>query len=160
MNWKYTAATSHTPSPMATDPSVPTSPDAPPLNDFSFSIELLDIYTLETVVGVACSGEDLPIEALVKNGYLANVPSRPTLAISFRTLELFRRIRLRKSSFSVEAFAKVICDLYSVSPRSRRSPLAPTDLFVSRCRIAGATVLCLLTHLKSTFYFYDPSRRL
>ena len=118
MGWKYAASTTCTPSPMATDPSTPTSPDAPPPSDFSFSIELLDIYTLEASVRVPCSGEELPIQALVKNGYLGNVPSTPTLAISFRTLELFRRIRLRKSSFSVEAFAKVICDLYSVSLRS------------------------------------------
>ena len=118
MNWKYAASTDRTPSPMAMDPSTPTPSDAPLPNDFSFSIELLDIYTLETTVRVPCSGEDLPIEALVKNGYLGNVPSRPTLAISFKTLELFRRIRLRKSSFSVEAFAKVVCDLYSVSPIS------------------------------------------
>ena len=99
---------------METDPSIPTPPDVPPPGDFGFTIELLDIYTLETTVSVPCSGEELPIQALVKNGYLGNVPLLPSLAISFRTLELFHRIRLRKSSFSVEAFAKVVCDLYSV----------------------------------------------
>ena len=104
---------------MAADPPLPTTPsEVPPLSDFSFSIELLDIYTLDTSVMVPCSSEELPIQALAKNGYLGNTPMTPSLAISFRTLKLFRRIRLRKSSFSVEAFTKVICDMYSVRPCS------------------------------------------
>ena len=90
----------------------------PPPSNFSFSIELLDIYTLDTSVVVPCSSEELLIQALAKNGYLGNTPMTPSLAISFRTLELFWRIRLRKSSFSVEAFTKVICDMYSVRPCS------------------------------------------
>ena len=44
-----------------------------------------------------------------------NKPLNPSLAISIRMLELYRRLRLQKPSFSVEAFAKVVCDLYSVS---------------------------------------------
>lgn len=115
MGWKY-ATTAPPLSPMVADPPFPTPSDIPPPGDFSFSIELLDIYTLETSVAIPCSGQELPIQALVANGYLGNTPTTPSLAISFRTLELFRRIRLRKSSFSVEAFAKVICDVYSVSP--------------------------------------------
>lgn len=49
------------------------------------------------------------------SGYLGNVPLNPSIAVSFKTLEMYRRIQLRKPSFSVEAFAKVTCDLYSVS---------------------------------------------
>lgn len=98
---------------MVADPPAP----PPPSNDFSFSLEVLDIYTLDTSAFIPCSGEELPIEAVIKRGYLGNSPASPSLAISLRTLELFRRIRLRKSSFSVEAFAKVVCDLYSVGRR-------------------------------------------
>lgn len=107
VGWKYTTHT-RSPSPMAADP-----PITPPM-DFTFEIEVVDIYTLDTSAKIPCSSEDLPINALVRSGYLGNTPTTPTLAISLRTLELFWRIRLRKSSFSVEAFTKVVCDLYSV----------------------------------------------
>ena len=93
---------------------IPT-PNIPPLDNFSFTIELLNIYTLETLVTIPCSGRELPIQVLVTNGYLGNAPMTPSLVISFRTLELFWRICLHKSSFSVEAFTKVVCDMYSVS---------------------------------------------
>ena len=89
----------------------PPSSSIPPSDDFSFSLNVLDIYTLEPLVIIPCSDQELPIQALVKSGYLGNTPMTPSLAISLRTLELFRHIRSRKSSFSVEAFAKVICDL-------------------------------------------------
>ena len=103
----------------------PPSSDVHPPNDFSFMIEVLDIYTLKSSVTIPCSGQELPIQALVKNGYLGNTPTTPSLAVSLKMLELFRRMRLRKPSFSVEAFAKVLCDLYSVSPRSLRDSPAP-----------------------------------
>lgn len=88
----------------------------PPPGNYDFSLEALNIYTLNTSVTIPCSGEELPIQALVKHGYLGNTPATPSLAISFRTLELLRRIRLHKLSFSMEAFVKVVCDLYSVCP--------------------------------------------
>ena len=53
-------------------------------------------------------------EALMLQGYIGNTPENPTVALSVRTLQLFRHIRLRKPSFSVEAFAQVLCDLYNV----------------------------------------------
>ncbi|KAH7904203.1 hypothetical protein BJ138DRAFT_1239965, partial [Hygrophoropsis aurantiaca] len=52
----------------------------------------------------------------------------PSLAFSLPTLELYRRIRLRKPSFSVEAFAKVLCDLYGI-PYRRRCRSALADAF-------------------------------
>ena len=110
LGWKYAPTTcSH--SPITVDP--PIIPPPPP-GDYDFLLEVLDIYTLDTSVTIPCSNKELPIEALVKSGYLGNTPATPSLAISFRTLELFRRLRLRKSSFSVEAFVKVVCDIYSV----------------------------------------------
>jgi hypothetical protein len=90
--------------------------------NYDFSLEVLDIYTLDSSITIPCSDKELPIKALVKSGYLGNTPATPSLATSFRTLELFRRLRLRKSSFSVEAFVKVVCDLYSVCYGS--NPLA------------------------------------
>ena len=110
MDWKYTRATTPPSSPMVVNPPSATTP---PVN-YDFSLEVLNIYTLDTSVEIPCSDQELSIQALVKTGYLGNTPATPSLTISFRTLELLRRIRLRKSSFSVEAFVKVVCDLYSV----------------------------------------------
>lgn len=59
--------------------------------------------------------------ALMSHGLLSNVPLQPSLALSLTTLELYRRLRLRKPSFSVEAFAKVVCDLYMVRSLTLRS---------------------------------------
>ena len=55
-----------------------------------------------------------PVEALVLNGYLSNVPKYPSLAFSLRTLEHFRVLRLFQPSFSVEAFVKLLCHYYKV----------------------------------------------
>jgi hypothetical protein len=145
---------------MAADPPLPAPPDIPPPNDFNFSLEVLDIYTLETSVAVPCSDRELPIQALMKSGYLGNTPTTPSLAISLKTLELFRRIQLRKSSFSIEAFAKVICDVYSVSPYSSGAHQHQLTRTTPRCHIAAATVLHLLMRSKYISQSYDPLRNL
>lgn len=121
MEWKCRPLTQPS-SPITVDtPSAATPPNNPSLSDFSFNLEVLNIYTLDETVRIPCTDRETPIQALIKSGYLGNTPVTPTLAISLRTLELFRRIRLRKSSFSVEAFTKVICDLYSVGHYPQRS---------------------------------------
>jgi hypothetical protein len=108
LGWKYPSA----------DDSNPSSHHA---SEYSFDIDVIDIYTLHTSLHVCRPADSKsPAIDLVRHGYLPAVPNSPTLAVSLKTLELFRRIRLRKASFSVEAFAKVICDLYSVS-----APLKP-----------------------------------
>jgi hypothetical protein len=102
LSWKYKL---HPPVPA---PDSPTSP-------WDFSINVIDIYTVRTTAKIRRSAEIESIaEALVLNGYLPTSPESPTLAVSLKTLELFRRIRIRKPSFSIEAFAKVLCDLYGV----------------------------------------------
>ena len=123
-DWKYGPSTTHSPSPMEVDSSTVT----PPSGTHDFSLPVLDIYTLDTSITIPCSGEELPIAALIKNGYLGNTPVTPSLAISLKTLELFRRIRLRKSSFSVEAFVKVVCDLYAIRTHSSWGPSTPADI--------------------------------
>lgn len=77
-------------------------------------IPTVDLYTLETEVTVRRQEADFTVINLARLGYLANSPTMPSIAISFKTLELYCRIRQRKASFSFEAFAKVLCDLYQV----------------------------------------------
>ena len=84
---------------------------------YNFSLDSINIYTLESSINVPRAEDSAsPVEALVLARYLSPTPISPTIAISISTLELYRLLRLRKPSFSVEAYTKVICDLYKVSP--------------------------------------------
>ncbi len=84
-------------------------------SQYDFAIRVVDVYTLESIVTITPPADSKSgAAALVMQGYIGASPVNPTLAISIKTLELFRRLRLRKASFSVEAFAKVICDYYMV----------------------------------------------
>jgi hypothetical protein len=162
MAWKYAPSPHPSVSPPSSHPSVDPSSAAPPSHtsppgDFSFSLEVLDVYTLDVTATIPCSDQELPIQALVKSGYLGNTPKTPSIAISFKTLELFMRLRLRKSSFSVEAFAKVVCDLYSVSPHLNfDTHRCHVTCSAPRCHTAGATVLLSLTRSRSTSLSCEP----
>jgi hypothetical protein len=107
LKWKYTTSRS--------DDNI-SSPPEDHADLLSFVIEVLDIYTLakNTVILQTADSKSVA-ESLMLHGYVGNSPITPSLAISVRTLELFRHLRLRKPSFSVEAFAKVLCDSYNVS---------------------------------------------
>ncbi|KAI0701463.1 hypothetical protein BC835DRAFT_1404505 [Cytidiella melzeri] len=58
-----------------------------------------------------------PALDLMRNGYVAKSPSKPTVAVSIDTLALLYRLRQRKPSYSIEAFAKVVCDYYNMPYR-------------------------------------------
>lgn len=75
---------------------------------------MLDLYTLVSTATISRTADMTTGQALVLNGYLATSPVNPSVAVDIKTLELFRRLRAHKASFSVEAFAKVLCDLYMV----------------------------------------------
>jgi hypothetical protein len=77
-------------------------------------IVVIDIYTLSTSVKVSCESNQTIASALSGIGFIGNAPFHPSVAVSMKTLELYRTLRRRKPSFSVEAFVKVICDLYMV----------------------------------------------
>ncbi|KAG6884740.1 hypothetical protein C0992_005852 [Termitomyces sp. T32_za158] len=101
-------------------------PDAKTTNDshfnaeYDYPISVVDIFTLDkrAIIHQAESTKSVSI-ALVQQGYLGTTPETPSLAMSLRTLELYYRIRRRKPSFSIEAFAKVLCDFYMM-PYHRR----------------------------------------
>ena len=83
---------------------------------YHYTIKVLDIFSLNQVATIKPSGRVRSgAAALVEHGYIGVSPINPGTAIGIRTLELFRRVRLRKPSFSVEAFTKLVCDYYSVS---------------------------------------------
>lgn len=91
--------------------SAPIDPEVlPSTTEFN----VLDIYTTATTASITRSEGSL-MEDLVSAGYLGTSPLHPELAVSFKTLELFRCLKLFKPSFSTEAFTKLLCYLYYVS---------------------------------------------
>jgi len=77
-------------------------------------ILVIDIYTLSTSVKISCAGDQTTASTLASLGFIGNAPFHPSVAFSMKTLELYRILRRRKPSFSIEAFVKVVCDLYMV----------------------------------------------
>ncbi|KAE9406005.1 hypothetical protein BT96DRAFT_751532, partial [Gymnopus androsaceus JB14] len=95
---------------------------------FSFNISIIDVHSLESEARIERNEETTASVALVQAGYLGTAPEQPSLAVSLRTLELYYTLRLFKPSFSIEAFAKVLCHLYSV-PYRRTYRTALSDTF-------------------------------
>ena len=115
---------------------------------------VINIYTLEWSAHIPCGEEsESPLEALALSRYLGNKPLNPSLAISIRTLELYRRLRLQKPSFSVEVFAKVVCDLYSVSLATTTLP-SEYKLIVFRFHINEASTQHWGMHLMCILLYY------
>lgn len=102
--------------------------EEPDHSSYDFMIEVLDLYTLKVYAKIPRSGDSKSVaEALMMQGYIGNTPENPTLALSVKTLQLFCQIRLRKPSFSIEAFTRVLCDLYNV----RELVLPTSSLYLS-----------------------------
>ncbi len=103
----------------------------PPLRDamYDFDIHAINLFSLANDVHVLRDADETsPVSAIARVGYLANSPEAPTIAVSFRTLELFRTLRIFKASFSIEAFTKVICHHYK-TPYRRRYRQIISDTF-------------------------------
>ncbi|KIM53539.1 hypothetical protein SCLCIDRAFT_31812 [Scleroderma citrinum Foug A] len=100
----------HYPSEYSSSPLVDPTPSM-----YNFSLDSINIYMLESSINVP-RAEDIasPVEALVLAGYLSPTPIFPTIAISISTLKLYHLLHLHKPSFSIKAYAKLICDLYKL----------------------------------------------
>ena len=86
---------------------------------------------------------ELPLEALALSGYLGNKPFNPSLAIS-----------IKKPSFSVEAFTKVVCDLYLVSLTTTTLP-SEYKLIVFKFHINEAITQHWGMHLMCILLYYE-----
>ncbi|KAG6876879.1 hypothetical protein C0993_012378 [Termitomyces sp. T159_Od127] len=111
--------------------------------EYDYSISVVDIFTLDkcAIIHQAESTKSISI-ALVQQGYLRTTPESPSLAMSLCTLELYYRIRRRKPSFSIEAFAKVLCDFYMMPyHRQYRDGLSNAfDIYLAVLRIIDKCV--------------------
>ncbi|RDX41997.1 hypothetical protein OH76DRAFT_1458975 [Lentinus brumalis] len=110
------------------------------------ALDIIDIISLERRALFRRSATQRTAIAIAESGYLPTSPQHPTLAISFRTLEYFRRLRLRKSSYSVEAFAKTMCDLYGIPYRRRwRTAISNTyDVYLAILRVVDKRLMAYL----------------
>ena len=91
------------------------TPPAPCSEDLiDIEVTVIDIYTLSTSLNLSRVDNNTTAVALASLGFIGNTPFKPSVAVSIKTLELYRLLRRRKASFSVEGFVKVICDLYTV----------------------------------------------
>ena len=89
-------------------------PDDEP--DAYWEVKTIDIWSLsQTLTVLRDRNSNSPALDFIRHGYITKTAAAPTIAVSVRTLELLYRIRQRKASFSIEAFAKVVCDYYGVS---------------------------------------------
>lgn len=81
----------------------------------SLNLPVFDLFTLATTVHVV-RPQNASSEArcIVAAGYLGVSPLRPNLAISLKTLEHLRNIRRFEASYSIEAFARLLCYDYKV----------------------------------------------
>ncbi|KAK7680601.1 hypothetical protein QCA50_016383 [Cerrena zonata] len=104
MQWK------HSPRHETPDPSTDTRN-----TQYPYHVSVVEIFTMEEDLTIfqrpdsTCVAIDLAL-----HGFLAKTPSKPQVAVGFRTLAIFHQIRLRKASLSVEAFTRVICDYYDI----------------------------------------------
>jgi hypothetical protein len=56
-----------------------------------------------------------PNTNLLLQGCLSSAPTRVSFAISLRTLELYRRLRVRQPRLSIQAWVRTLCDYHNVS---------------------------------------------
>ena len=52
---------------------------------------------------------------LLRQGLVPSAPLKPRLAVSVRTLELYRVTRMRCPHLGIQAFVKALCDVHCVS---------------------------------------------
>jgi hypothetical protein len=123
--------------------------DGLPLPGVDIEIAVIDIYTLSTSVKVSSAHEETTASALAGLGFIGNAPFKPSVAVSMKTLELYQTLQRRKPSFSIEAFVKVISDLYLVRLPPRYHPVP--HLLTSRYPTVPSTAVSSQTRLMHTW---------
>ncbi|KAI0695839.1 hypothetical protein BC835DRAFT_1305892, partial [Cytidiella melzeri] len=101
------------------DEAEPRPGDQPePLIDYLYTVNVFNIDTRARSLTIHRRADSIsPALDLMQNGYVAKSPSKPTVAVAVDTLALLYRLRQRKPSYSIEAFAKVVCDYYNMPYR-------------------------------------------
>lgn len=80
-----------------------------------YTLSLYDVFTLSQDITISRPDTSTsPAIDFMTRGVLTKTPVVPTVGVSIRTLELLHRIRQRKPSLSMEAFARIVADYYMV----------------------------------------------
>ncbi|KAI0667165.1 hypothetical protein C8Q78DRAFT_932730, partial [Trametes maxima] len=109
-------------------------------------VKVYDIFNMAQTATISLRNASSVSQALVSHGYLGATPIRPSVAISLRTLEMMRCVRLVKPSFSIEAFTKLICYYYHIPyRRSLRNTLSNVfDIYLAILRAIDKKVTVAL----------------
>ena len=118
-----------------------------PSTSTEVEILVIDIYTLSTSIKIPCAGDETTASTLAGLRFIGNAPFHPLVVISIKTLEFYRILRRRKPSFSIEAFVKVISDLYMVCLSFVTHHLSSPR---KRPHTVPSTVGCFWMHLTHT----------
>ena len=86
---------------------------------------------------------------LLRHGCLSSSPHQATYAISLRTLELYRCLRLRQPRVSIQAWIRVICDLHNV--RSFTWGMSMIDLTDSQDNIPAWILESIFGHIRCLY---------
>ncbi|KAG8752940.1 hypothetical protein FRC12_011728 [Ceratobasidium sp. 428] len=81
---------------------------------FTATIVVIDVFDRSSRTFTSRSGEVYPNETLIRGGCLASSPLVPVTAFSLDCLRLYRALRSRCSSYSVETFVKTLADIHHV----------------------------------------------
>ncbi|KIK34196.1 hypothetical protein CY34DRAFT_98437 [Suillus luteus UH-Slu-Lm8-n1] len=73
-----------------------------------FHISTVDVFEFQPVRTITQHDEEVANAALVRVGLLGCSPTVPSVAITLQCLELYHQLRRHQSSFSIQAFAKVL----------------------------------------------------
>ncbi|KAG2341488.1 hypothetical protein BDR05DRAFT_976866 [Suillus weaverae] len=80
-----------------------------------FHISTVDVFEFQPVRTITQHNEEVANAALVHVGLLGCSPTAPSVTITLQCLELYHQLRRHQSSFSIQAFAKVLCALHDVT---------------------------------------------
>ncbi|KAK7013948.1 hypothetical protein R3P38DRAFT_3206529 [Favolaschia claudopus] len=80
-------------------------------------IYIVDLFSAYFTFVPVVRGDQLITSAFVRQGLIPVSPYNPSVAITVRTLEVFRATQLRCPRLGIQAFVRTLCDLHGVSPR-------------------------------------------
>ncbi|KAG8685049.1 hypothetical protein FRC09_014992, partial [Ceratobasidium sp. 395] len=81
---------------------------------FTATVVVIDVFDRSSRTFTSRSGEVYPNETLIRGGCLSSSPLVPVTAFSLNCLRLYRALRSRCSSYSIETFVKTLADIHYV----------------------------------------------
>ncbi|KAG0708391.1 hypothetical protein DFH29DRAFT_1045059 [Suillus ampliporus] len=83
----------------------------------SWTATIVDLFCAEKVTLTLKATDSFIASALVRQGVIPCSPISPSVAVTVDALEFYRIAHLRDPHFSMQAFAKTLCDLHAVEYR-------------------------------------------